>query len=73
MTMREYDRKVMLRLWRRRLRAAGAFVGDVAAAALFALLAWAFVWLTPPQSSAINDLEEEGATERTQQNQKARP
>lgn len=52
MTMREYDKKVMLRLWRRRLRAAGAFVGDVAAAALFALLAWAFVWLTPAQMSA---------------------
>lgn len=52
MTMREYDREVMRRLWRRRLRAAGEFVGGVAAAGLFALLAWAFVWLTPPQGSA---------------------
>jgi len=55
MTMREYDRMVLRRLWRRRLRAAGEFVGGVVTMGLFALLAWAFIWLTPPQRSAEAD------------------
>ena len=50
--MREDDREVGRRLWRRRLRAAGEVVAGILTLALFVLLAWLFLVATPEQYSA---------------------
>lgn len=50
--MREGDREIGRRLWRRRLRAAGEVVAGVLTLALFVLLAWLFLVATPDQFSA---------------------
>lgn len=50
--MREDDREIGRRLWRRRLRAAGEVVAGILTLALFALLAWLFLVATPEQYSA---------------------
>ena len=50
--MREYDREIRRRLWRRRFRAAGEVVGGVLVLAMFALAAWLFLAATPDQFSA---------------------
>ena len=60
---------------RRKLRRAAIWewIGYVVLLVLGIVLFWLYLAATPPQSSAINDLEEEGATERARQNQEARP
>lgn len=60
---------------RRRLRLGEIceWFGYVVLLVLGIVLFWLYLAATPPQSSAINDLEEEGATERDRQNQEARP
>lgn len=50
--MREDDREIGRRLWRRRLRAAGEVVAGILTLALFVLLAWLFLVATPEQYSA---------------------
>ena len=45
-------------------RAAGDVAGGVLVFALYALLGFIFLAATPPQSSAINDLEEVGTEAR---------
>ena len=60
---------------RRKLRRAAIWewIGYVVLLVLGIVLFWLYLAATPPQSSAINDLEEEGATERARQSQEARP
>lgn len=60
---------------RRKLRRAAIceWFGCAALLVLGIVLFWLYLAATPPQSSAVNDLEEEGATERARQNQEARP
>lgn len=50
--MREDDREIGRRLWRRRLMAAGEVVAGILTLALFVLLAWLFLVATPEQYSA---------------------
>ena len=50
--MREDDREIGRRLWRRRIRAAGEVVAGILTLALFVLLAWLFLVATPEQYSA---------------------
>lgn len=50
--IREDDREIGRRLWRRRLRAAGEVVAGILTLALFVLLAWLFLVATPDQFSA---------------------
>lgn len=50
--MREDDREIGRRLWRRRLRAAGEVVAGILTLALLALAAWLFLVATPDQCSA---------------------
>lgn len=70
MTERPEEREL-----RRKLRRAAIlqWVGLAVLIPLSMLLLWLFVVATPPQSSAVNDLEEDGAPERAMQNQGARP
>jgi len=70
MTERPEEREL-----RRKLRRAAIlqWVGLAVLIPLSMLLLWLFVVVTPPQSSAVNDLEEDGAPERAMQNQGARP
>lgn len=70
MTERPEEREL-----RRKLRRAAIlqWVGLAVLIPLSMLLLWLFVVATPPQSSAVNDLEEDGALERAMQNQGARP
>ena len=63
---RELHRKI-------RREAIMEWIGLAALIPLSAALFWLYLVATPPQSSAINDLEREGATERALQNREARP
>ncbi len=70
MTERPEERALRRKLRRRAvLEVIGGIMLAIAGIVLFLL----YLAATPPQASAINDLEEEGATERTRQNQEARP
>lgn len=70
MTERPEEREL-----RRKLRRAAIlqWVGLAVLIPLSIFLFWLFLAATPPQSSAVNDLEEDGAPERAMQNQGARP
>lgn len=63
------------RALRRRLRLGEIceWFGYAALLVLVVLLVFRYLAATPPQSSAVNDLEEEGAAERARQNREARP
>lgn len=69
-TERPEERGLLRRLL---LAAICEWIGCVVLLVLGIVLFWLYLAATPPQSSAINDLEEEGATERARQNQEARP
>lgn len=69
-TERPEERALLRRLC---LAAIWEWIGCVVLLVLGVVLFWLYLAATPPQSSAVNDLEEEGATERARQNQEARP
>lgn len=50
--MRKDDREICRMMWRRRLRTAGEVAAGILTLALFALLAWLFLAVTPDQCSA---------------------
>ena len=69
LTPEAYDQEISRRLWRRRLRSAGAILGDLAFFALAILLAWLYLVVTPDQLSAeCESLRAEMETEAAQGN-----